>query len=119
MTDEELEVTQNEVPAESGGEGTDVPDPEVPVLGDPAPAVTDELAGEDPAAPEEVTGEDPAEAEPEELEEYEYEILAETPDEHPFYGTNFADFTVTEGLLLLIFVILLVDFFMNLVRRFI
>ena len=117
MTDEELEVTQNEVSSESGSEGTDVSDPEVPVLDDPAPAVTDEVTGEDPAAPEEITGEDPAEADTEDLEEYEYEVLVELPEEHLFYDTNFADFTVTEGLLLLIFVILLVDFFLNLLRR--
>lgn len=34
-----------------------------------------------------------------------------------FYTTSFSDYTVTEGLLLLIFVVLLVDFFVNLVRR--
>ena len=44
-------------------------------------------------------------------------ILAETVDDHLFYSTSFADYTVTEGLLLLIFVILLVEFFLNLVRR--
>ena len=88
MTDEELEVTENEVPAESGSEGTDVSDQEILVLGDPAAAVGDE-----------------------------YVTLQETPDEHLFYSTDFSDFTVTEGLLLLIFVILLVDFFLNLVRR--
>ena len=88
FSDEELEVTQNEVPAESGGEGADVSAPAVSVLGDPAAAVGDE-----------------------------YVTLQETPDEHLFYSTDFSDFTVTEGLLLLIFVILLVDFFLNLVRR--
>ena len=34
-----------------------------------------------------------------------------------FYTTPFTEYTVTEGLLLLIFVILLVEFFLNLVRR--
>ena len=88
MADEELEVTENEVPAESGSEGTDVSDQEILVLGDPAAAVGDE-----------------------------YITLQEMPDEHLFYSTDFSDFTVTEGLLLLIFLILLVDFFLNLVRR--
>ena len=88
MTEEELEVIENEVPAKSSSEGTDVSDPEVPVLGDPAAAVGDE-----------------------------YITLQETPDEHLFYSTDFSDFTVTEGLLLLIFVILVVEFFLNLVRR--
>ena len=88
MTDEEFEVTENEVPAESGSEGTDVSDQEILVLGDPVAAVGDE-----------------------------YVTLQETPDEHLFYSTDFSDFTVTEGLLLLIFLILLVDFFLNLVRR--
>ena len=44
-------------------------------------------------------------------------VLAEPVDEHLFYSTSFADYTVTEGLLLLIFVILLVEFFLNLLRR--
>lgn len=35
-----------------------------------------------------------------------------------FYTKPFTDYTVTEGLLLLVFVILLIDFFLNLVRRF-
>lgn len=38
-------------------------------------------------------------------------------DDRGFYTTSFEDYTVTEGLLLLIFVILLVDFFVGLVRR--
>lgn len=38
-------------------------------------------------------------------------------EDRGFYTTSFSDYTVTEGLLLLIFVILLVDFFVNLVRR--
>lgn len=38
-------------------------------------------------------------------------------EDHPFYTTPFADYSVTEGLLLLIFVILLVQFFLNIVRR--
>jgi len=37
--------------------------------------------------------------------------------EHPMMETPFEDYTVTEGLLLLIFVILLLDFFLNLLRR--
>lgn len=35
----------------------------------------------------------------------------------PLLSTSFSDYTVTEGLLLLIFVILLLDFFLNLIRR--
>lgn len=75
----------------------------------------------------------------EELEVTEYEVsassvgegvdvfLAEDPvsdysevvmaDARDFYSTPFAEYTVTEGLLLLIFVILVVEFFLNLVRR--
>ena len=37
--------------------------------------------------------------------------------DHPMMETPFEDYTVTEGLLLLIFVILLLDFFLNLLRR--
>ena len=44
-------------------------------------------------------------------------ILAEPVEDHLFYSTSFADYAVTEGLLLLIFVILLVEFFLNLLRR--
>lgn len=36
---------------------------------------------------------------------------------HPMMETPFEDYTVTEGLLLLVFVILLLDFFLNLIRR--
>ena len=57
--------------------------------------------------------EDPVLGDPETVET----VLVETVDEHLFYSTNFEDYTVTEGLLLLIFVILLVDFFLNLLRR--
>lgn len=38
-------------------------------------------------------------------------------EDRGFYTTSFEDYTVTEGLLLLIFAILLVDFFVGLVRR--
>lgn len=38
-------------------------------------------------------------------------------DEHPMMSTSFSDYSVAEGLLLLIFVILLLNFFMNLLRR--
>lgn len=37
--------------------------------------------------------------------------------DHPFMDTPLNDYTVVEGLLLLIFVIMLVEFFLNLVRR--
>lgn len=37
--------------------------------------------------------------------------------DHPMMETPFEDYTVTEGLLLLVFVILLLDFFLNLLRR--
>lgn len=37
--------------------------------------------------------------------------------EHPIMTTPFDDYTVTEGLLLLVFVLLLLDFFLNLLRR--
>lgn len=36
---------------------------------------------------------------------------------HPMMETPFEDYTVTEGLLLLVFVILLLDFFLNFLRR--
>ncbi len=38
-------------------------------------------------------------------------------DEHPMMSTSFSDYSVAEGLLLLIFVLLLLDFFLNLLRR--
>ncbi len=38
-------------------------------------------------------------------------------DEHPMMTTSFEDYSVVEGLLLLIFVVLLLDFFLNLIRR--
>ncbi len=38
-------------------------------------------------------------------------------DEHPMMSTSFSDYSVAEGLLLLIFVLLLLDFFLNLFRR--
>lgn len=38
-------------------------------------------------------------------------------DEHPLMTTSFSDYSVAEGLLLLIFVLLLLDFFLNLIRR--
>ena len=37
--------------------------------------------------------------------------------DHPMMDTPFDDYTVTEGLLLLIFVILFLEFFLNLLRR--
>lgn len=37
--------------------------------------------------------------------------------EHPMMETPFEEYTVTEGLLLLFFVILVLDFFLNLLRR--
>lgn len=37
--------------------------------------------------------------------------------DHPMMETPFEDYTVTEGLLLLIFVILLLDFFLDILRR--
>lgn len=43
------------------------------------------------------------------------EVPADTS--HPLLSTSFSDYTVTEGLLLLIFVILLLTFFLNLIRR--
>ena len=48
------------------------------------------------------------------VSDYSEVVLADTRD---FYSTPFAEYTVTEGLLLLIFVILVVEFFLNLVRR--
>jgi hypothetical protein len=38
-------------------------------------------------------------------------------DPRPFLTTGFSDYTVSEGLLLLIFVILLLTFFLSLIRR--
>ena len=95
MIDDELEGTENEVLPPIDSEGTDLPAEEVLVL----------------------DNSDPMSSDPEELEEYEYEILSDDAGDHLFYSTDFSDYTVSEGLLLLIFVILVVDFFMNLVRR--
>ena len=92
MIDDELEGTENEVLPPIDSEGTDLPAEEVLVLDH-----------SDPVS--------------EELEEYEYEILTDVAGDHLFYSTDFSDYTVSEGLLLLIFVILVVDFFLNLVRR--
>ena len=39
------------------------------------------------------------------------------PEDRPFMTTSFQDYTVTEGLLLLLFVLVLAQFFLNLVRR--
>lgn len=38
-------------------------------------------------------------------------------DDHPMMSTSFSDYSVAEGLLLLIFLILLLDFFLKLFRR--
>ena len=48
------------------------------------------------------------------VSDYSEVLMADARD---FYSTPFAEYTVTEGLLLLIFVILVVEFFLNLVRR--
>lgn len=45
---------------------------------------------------------------------YQETVIAQ---DRPFYTTPFSEYSVVEGLLLLIFVILLVEFFLNLVRR--
>ncbi len=44
------------------------------------------------------------------------ELLQQTAD-HPMMETPFEAYTVTEGLLLLIFILLFLDFFLNLLRR--
>lgn len=44
------------------------------------------------------------------------ETLEQTAD-HPMMETPFESYTVTEGLLLLIFILLFLDFFLNLLRR--
>ena len=44
-------------------------------------------------------------------------VLVSVEDSRPFLTTDFSDYTVTEGLLLLIFVMLLLKFFLDLIRR--
>lgn len=46
--------------------------------------------------------------------DYQETVIAQ---DRPFYTTPFSEYSVVEGLLLLIFVILLVEFFLNLLRR--
>lgn len=46
--------------------------------------------------------------------DYSETVIVESRD---FFTTSFDEYTVTEGLLLLIFVVLFVDFFIKLVRR--
>jgi len=45
------------------------------------------------------------------------ETVGVADDSHAMLTTSFSDYTVTEGLLLLIFVILLLKFFLDLIRR--
>ncbi|WP_293009017.1 MULTISPECIES: hypothetical protein [unclassified Oscillibacter] len=44
-------------------------------------------------------------------------VLVSVEESRPFLTTDFSDYTVTEGLLLLIFVMLLLKFFLDLIRR--
>lgn len=45
------------------------------------------------------------------------EVVAEVVEDYTFMDKPFSDYTVTEGLLLLIFVILFLDFILNILRR--
>lgn len=44
-------------------------------------------------------------------------VLVSVEESRPFLTTDFSEYTVTEGLLLLIFVTLLLKFFLDLIRR--
>ena len=77
MTDEQMEVLQDEVLSADGSTGADVSAAEGVVLDNQETVMVD----------------------------------------HVFYTTPFTEYTVSEGLLLLIFVILLVNFFLDLLRR--
>ncbi len=45
------------------------------------------------------------------------EVIQKDTAPHPFLTTDFSDYSVVEGLLLLIFLLLFLDFFPNLIRR--
>lgn len=45
------------------------------------------------------------------------EVVAEVAQDYTFLDKPFEEYTVTEGLLLLIFVILFLDFILNILRR--
>ena len=44
-------------------------------------------------------------------------VAVPAAEDHPFMSTSFAEYSVTEGLLLLIFVLLFLSFFIDLIRR--
>lgn len=91
-----------------GDEETEAPPQEEE--GTPVPGGDMELpsAGDSPSVPIEVSGMDKV------LKRLE---TLQAVEDHPMMETPFEDYTVTEGLLLLIFAILLLDFFLNLLRR--
>lgn len=145
MTDEEIMTgVAEEVPApvpepeplpEPAPEPAPAPEPEEPAV--PVEVVTvDDLLDRLTGAGQEETEEPSQEEETENPEELPEEPVPAEPVEtvgmdavlksletlqgvtdHPMMETSFDDYTVTEGLLLLIFVILLLDFFLNLLRR--
>lgn len=145
MIDEEIMTgVAEEVPApvpepeplpEPAPEPAPAPEPEEPAV--PVEVVTvDDLLDRLTGAGQEETEEPSQEEETENPEELPEEPVPAEPVEtvgmdavlksletlqgvtdHPMMETSFDDYTVMEGLLLLIFVILLLDFFLNLLRR--
>ena len=84
---------------------------EITSLEDPAP---EQSTGTDPEAPEEITG-DAAAPEEEQLQQIQVEVSF---PERPFMTTPIDEYTVSEGLMLLIWLTLIVLAVLNAVRRF-
>lgn len=80
-----------------------------------------ESSMESPAEPVEAPTEAPAEDMPSDLSEGPQTttemVQVLVLEERPFMTTSFADYTVTEGLLLLVFLVLVADAFSNFLRR--
>lgn len=87
--------------------------------------MTDEVdvlaPAEAPAAPADAPTESPAEDMPSDLSEGPQTttemVQVLVLEERPFMTTSFADYTVTEGLLLLVFLVLVADAVSNFLRR--
>lgn len=127
MTDEILTevVPDGEVSSPAGGEGNDVSNPPDVVLDNPETVAPDVSApDQEPQAdaPAAETGEEFLDLEPipdetERSEEEYYESLAvDDAEPHLFFDTPFTDYTVTEGLLLLIFCLLFLRTLLGLAR---
>lgn len=126
MNDENMTevLPDGEVSSAVGGEGDNVSNPPDVVLDNPEAVVTDVSApDQEPQAdvPAAETGEEVLDLEPirdqEEYEEEYYEVLAvDDSDPHLFFDTPFTDYTVTEGLLLLIFCLLFLKTLLSFAR---